>query len=459
MLFYSKEAALLVYDQVNRDNPDLVVELTPAIAALTSGPTTVSLNGRNTKAVFTGFPGSGLQGNATVFYDRVNLSTLFNFVPKIYMPDTVATYRDALPVINEALGLSLTANDITSPDAVFSQSAAIPKTGKITIAGNCPAFIGSISFTYQLEGSGYYPDSGPGPKTLLQGDSLRGYFGVVDSAELFTHKALVDTLFLKGTKPTLSPGTEGWHKFFYQGRVLYFPLTAVGYTIAWQTLYQEGLVYGADGPGAYPAPVGSPIDQGRIVTAESVNEGKFYYRVRLPSLGKDPISAANPLPATEYAGSELEMFNYLYNRKWASMTGAGWTTYMLTQQSAVTNTASVKLVTGSLSTTAGIPKTTANASYCWFPVIELVDKNGTTLMLEEIMGNVDRTLQPIPVTPVNTMELHPVVMGNAKTVEFGPVLFDTNNSMALHPVTLGLPKTVDFTPIVFTTEIYTPPES
>ncbi|ANZ49237.1 virion structural protein [Erwinia phage Machina] len=457
MLFYSKEAALLVYDQVNRDNPDLVVELTPAIAALTSGPTVVSSNGRNTKAVFTGFPGSGLQGNVTLFYDRINLSTLFNFVPKVYMPDTVRNYRDALPVINEALGLSLTANDITTPDALLTQSSAAPQSGKITIVGNCPAFTGAISFTYMLEGAGFYPDSGPGPKTLLQGDSLRGYFGVVDSAELFTHKAIIDAVFLKGTKPVLSPGTEGWHKFFYQGRVLYFPVSAIGYTIAWQTLYGEGLVYGVDGPGPYPS--GTPVDQGRIIAADSVSEGRFYYRCRLPSLGKDPVSATNLLPATEYAGSELEMFNYLYNGKWAALRGAAWTVYIMTQASVVGTLTNHKVITGSLAASTNIPKTMASTSYTWFPVLELVDKNGTTLGLEEIKGNVDHTLYPILFDTTNTMELHPVVLGNPRTVEFAPVLFSADNSMALHPVTLGLPKTVDFTPITFTAELYTPPES
>ena len=165
MLFYSKESALLVYDQVNRDNPDLVVKLTPAIAALTSGPTSVTLNQRNTKAVFTGYPGTGVQGNVTVYYDRINLATLFNFVPTVAIKDTVLTVRDALPAINNALGLTLVASDLQSPDASLPKPSASPQTLKLNISGNCPAFTGSLTIRYTVPSGAIYPDSGPGPKT------------------------------------------------------------------------------------------------------------------------------------------------------------------------------------------------------------------------------------------------------------------------------------------------------
>lgn len=159
MLFYSKESALLVYDQVNRDNPDLVVKLTPAIAALTSGPTSVTLNQRNTKAVFTGYPGTGVQGNVTVYYDRINLATLFNFVPTVAIKDTVLTVRDALPAINDALGLTLVASDLQSPDASLPKPSVSPQTLKLNISGNCPAFTGSLTIRYTVPSGAIYPDS------------------------------------------------------------------------------------------------------------------------------------------------------------------------------------------------------------------------------------------------------------------------------------------------------------
>ncbi|ANZ48449.1 virion structural protein [Erwinia phage vB_EamM_Caitlin] len=456
MLFYSKEAALLVYDQVNRDNPDMVVELTPAIAALTSGPTTVSSNGRNTKAVFTGFPGSGLQGNATVYYDRINLAQLFNFVPLVSIEDTVTTYQDALPTINDALGLSLTAADIQNPTTALPKPNISAQTLKLTISGNCPAFTGSLTVTYRVPGGASYPDSGPGPKELLQGNTIAGYFGTTTSAELFTHQQLITEVFKKGTLPSIYVGTEGWHKFFYQGRVIYVPITQIADKVSWNTLYNEGVVYGTDDNGKYPAT--APVNQGRVISFAGPDGERFYFTVRLPSGGKDPYVPGTPT-AAELAGSEAELINFLYNGQWGKLTGGFWTNYTLFRDTLSTNNAYNRVATLSGSAWSNFAKATGGGTFYWIPILELVDKNTVTLGLEDVLGNVDHTLQPIPVTPVNTMELHPPVLGNAKTVDFGPVLFSTDNSMALHPPALGLPKTVDFTPIAFTAEMYTPPES
>lgn len=456
MQFYSKAALELVYDQVNRDNPHLPVALTPAIAALTSGPSAVSSNGRNTRAVFTGYPGSGVQGNVTLYYDRVNLATLFNFVPAVFLPDTILTYRDALPLLNAALGLELRPADITTPDAALSKSGAAPQTGKITIVNACPAFTGSFSFTYMLEGAGFYPNSGPGPKNLLQGDSLLGYFGTVSADEIFTHKKLVDTVFAKGVKPNVYSGTEGWYKFFYQGKVLYFPVSPCGYNVSWATLYSEGLVYGADGTGKYPFPAASPVDQGRIFPADSLSEGRFYYRVRLPSAGPDPFPNSTPGSGI-YGGSEIEMINFLYNGKWAKLSGTYWTLWCMLQNSIVGATTSAKEATLSMASWGNFIKSTTDGNIYWYPMLELVDTGSVTLGLEDLRANIDHTLLPITFTPQLTLQIAPVGMTNAKTVDYAPILFGVANSLVITPIPFGLPKTVDFTPITFTVEIYTPP--
>ncbi|AWN08865.1 putative virion structural protein [Salmonella phage SPAsTU] len=455
MQFFSKEAKLLVYDQVNRDNPDLIVKLTPAIAALTSGPTNVTLNARNTKAVFTGFPGTGLQGNVTVYYDRVNLATLFNFVPPVAIKDTILTVRDALPVISAALGLVITAEDITTPDAALPKPSASPQTLKLTIAGNCPAYTGSLTISYTVPGGAIYPDSGPGPKTLLQGNTIAGYFGTTTAAELFTHQKLIDATFTKGVLPTTYGGTDGWYKFFYQGRVIYLPINPVGYNVTWNTLYSEGLVYGTDDNGKYPA--ATPVNQGKVLSFTAANGEKFYFRIRLPSAGKDPYVSGTPT-AADLSGSEFEMFNFLYNGTWAKLTNVHWGLFCLLKDTLSTNTANHRMATLSSASWTNLGKATAGNNYYWFPVLELVDKTTTTLGLEEIRGNFDHTLQPLSVKANNEFKLTPVVLGNAKTVEFAPVALSADSSFALHPVALNLPKTVDYQPVVFAAEPYTPPE-
>ncbi|QVW28665.1 putative virion structural protein [Erwinia phage pEa_SNUABM_8] len=456
MQFYSKAALELVYDQVNRDNPQLPVKLSPTIAALTSGPSVSSTNGRNTRAVFTGFPGSGVQGNVTLYYDRVNLATLFNFVPLVYLPSTVTTYRDALPLLNVALGLALTAGDITTPDATLAKSSGVPQNGKITIVTSCPAFAGSLSFSYMLKGAGYYPNSGPGPKQLLHGDSLMGYFGRVSEKDLYTHSELF-TLLLNGTAASAASGTEGWYKFFCQGAVIYLPVTPMASGVSWSMLYNAGIVYGVDGVGSYP--MSPSVSQAKILTKDTTSDGRIYLRPKLPTASKaDPMSTATgSLSASELSGSVLDMMMKVRDGTWESNTYAGWTNWVQMLNSVQGQTQNNKLVTMLGQSAANVSKTTAGAGYYWWPVLELVDKNGTTLGLEELRANVDHTLQPITFTPELTLQIAPVALTNAKTVDYAPILFGTDNSLQITPTMFGLPKTVDFAPITFTAEIYTPP--
>ncbi|ANZ48724.1 virion structural protein [Erwinia phage vB_EamM_ChrisDB] len=456
MQFYSKAALELVYDQVNRDNPHLPVTLTPANAALTSGPSAVSSNGRNTRAVFTGYPGSGVQGNVTLYYDRVNLDALFNFVPAVFLPDDVLTYRAALPFINEALGLSLLPADITTPDAALKKSSGVAQSGKLTIVSGCPAFTGNLNFTYMLEGAGYYPDSGPGPKQLLQGDTIMGYFGRVASSDLFTHAELV-TMLLTGTGAKLVSGTEGWYKFFYQGTIIYLPVTPVANTISWSLLYGAGIVYGVDGVGTYP--MSPAVNQGKILTKDTASDGRIYLRPKLPTASKnDPMTTATgTLPIADTAGSVLDLMLKVRDGTWESNSYSDWSQWVQMRNSVQGQTQNNKLITMLGQSATNVNKTTAGAGYYWWPVLELVDKNGTTLGLEELRGNVDRTLTPITFTPQLTLQIAPIAMTNAKTVEYSPILFGTENSLAISPTAFALPKTVDFTPITFSAEIYTPP--
>lgn len=455
MLFYSKESALLVYDQVNRDNPDLVVKLTPAIAALTSGPTSVTLNQRNTKAVFTGYPGTGVQGNVTVYYDRINLATLFNFVPTVAIKDTVLTVRDALPAINDALGLTLVASDLQSPDASLPKPSASPQTLKLNISGNCPAFTGSLTIRYTVPSGAIYPDSGPGPKTLLQGNTIAGYFGTTTIAELFTHSQLLNATISAGALPPVHSGAEGWYKFFYRGRVIYLPISPVASSISWNTLYTNGLVYGTDDNGKYPA--ATPVNQGRIISFTGADNKRFYFRVRLPSAGKDPYVSGTPT-AAELAGSEFEMFNFLYNGTWDKPINSYWALFCLLKDTLNTNVANHRMATLSGASWTNLGKSSSAGNYYWFPVLELVDKSTVTLGLEDIHGAVDYSLQPCSVSAENTFSLKPLVLGNPDTTDFEPVVVTSENSFALHPPALTLPKTVDFQPIAATAEMYTPPD-
>lgn len=145
-------------------------------------------------------------------------------------------------------------------------------------------------------------DSGPGSKTLTAGGTAQlGYFGTVESKLVFPFETL----------PTLFPLTEGtetnatpdWLKFANGGKILFVAKKPMRTDISWQTLYQAGLVYGVDGPGRSPLPVGSPVNQLRIVKS-----GGFKYRLRLlqgadadPSDSLDRVTDSVGYRNSEYA--------------------------------------------------------------------------------------------------------------------------------------------------------------
>ena len=277
MAFYSKEATLLVYDQVNRDNPDLPSPLTPSNSVITKAAATVSSNGRNTRATFTRLPGSGMQGSITVYYDRINLTKLFDFTPLVYFPDTVTTQAAALPYINEALGLSLTAADITSPTGNVPKPNAGIKTITLTIATGNPAFLGTLAVRYLVTAVGYYPNSGPGPKYLRVGNTAMGYFGLIQGSDFITRQQVCDRAFLKTKVTAVTAADDVWAKFFYQGKVIYFPTKYIVAGIRWADVYNEGLVYGTNDNGKF-----TPNSQSARNQYRTVKKNGYEYIVRLP---------------------------------------------------------------------------------------------------------------------------------------------------------------------------------
>jgi len=460
MQFYSKAALQLIYDQVNRDNPNLPVALSPTNAALTKTPVVVSVGtyGRNTRVEFTAYPGSGLQGKITLYYDRINLSQLINFAPTIYAKASILTQKAMLATINDALGITLSDTDLASPDAAITAPNAAVQSATFSIINTSPAFTGSLVFSYQVKSSGFYPKSGPGPKNLLLGDTVMGYFGTVDPADMFSHAELIKAAFLKTYKPTTYGGTEGWYKFFYNSKVLYLPINPVGYNVEYATLYSEGLVYGTDDTGKYP--MSPAVNQNRMLGRDSVSEGRFYFRVRLPSLGPDPFTNGTP-GSGNYQGSEAQMFNYLVSGKWASLNNVHWNLYCLFQNSVSGNTAAAfKLATLSLGGWTNAGKGTVGGSgssnWYWFPVLELVDTTNTLLGLDTPFGQMDMSLKTIPFNIEQSLQVSVLQPGSPKTIDFLPITFDVDQSLYVKPIIPGQPKTVDFRPIPFKTEIYTP---
>lgn len=113
---------------------------------------------------------------------------------------------------------------------------------------------------------GDYPNSGPGPTTLKVGDTELGYFGRVASSALMSYVALRTHL----TTTAWQTNTDmGWLKFMFKGKVLFIAQTWCYHNVSWQDVYKAGAIYGVNGPGAYPAPAGTPINQYKPVTIQA----------------------------------------------------------------------------------------------------------------------------------------------------------------------------------------------
>lgn len=123
---------------------------------------------------------------------------------------------------------------------------------------------------------GFYPDTGPGPQTILRGDWASGYFGTVSNTEFFNTAELKLMLTAQqGNMFTYDP--QEWHKFIFRGRIVFFPATMHSKTNSVQMAYQYGMMYGTDD-------VGSIVPQGATATKQDckVTKDGRTYRIRLP---------------------------------------------------------------------------------------------------------------------------------------------------------------------------------
>lgn len=164
MGLYTEPSMELLCQQIVRDNPGLAGKITADSVGVRGVPVARNVNGRNTQITLVGKPGKGFAGEITVYYDRLNLASLFKSGPNmVSIPRSAQTHAEALPAFNELNGLNLTASDITSPNVALMKYAT-PETVTLTAHANSLCYTGSCKMTYVYEPIAMYPKSGPGPK-------------------------------------------------------------------------------------------------------------------------------------------------------------------------------------------------------------------------------------------------------------------------------------------------------
>lgn len=123
------------------------------------------------------------------------------------------------------------------------------------------------------------PYTGPGPQILMRGTWDNGYFGRLALADLFSAVELLNVCGLNVAYAVAA--TAYWGKYVYKGKILYFPDGGIGGTqVSWESLYQNGVVYGTIPSADWPASVKSTY--GTIPQAKQVNKGEHAFIVRLP---------------------------------------------------------------------------------------------------------------------------------------------------------------------------------
>lgn len=209
------------------------------------------------------------------------------------LPDTLSLYwsttaftQDTLPTNKIVLDPgAVTYTDTTVPDRTtrYYMVEAIK-------AGSNPQYSQCLLF-------GNFSKTGPGNNTVLRGNWNAGYMGFIPAAQFFTVTQLRAAVGAAALGP--SPGdvaVTGWYKFVYKGNILFIPNGALSQTgaITWSQIYNLGLAYGVDGPGAAPFDLTkagfSPAITALVNQKKVVTVGADSFLVRLPKNSTAPTS-------------------------------------------------------------------------------------------------------------------------------------------------------------------------
>ncbi|QVW28664.1 hypothetical protein pEaSNUABM8_00167 [Erwinia phage pEa_SNUABM_8] len=154
MLNYAKPSNELVFDLINRDNPNLPIKVDASncyVEKITTVPVNAASNNRNTSARLRGVQGSGFRDAITVYYDRVNLSRLMPWgtaVQTQFVTFDAPTLHAAFAVLLDTYGINFAAIDITNYALSGVSSPNYTSTVNISALGTSPAYVGSTAARY-----------------------------------------------------------------------------------------------------------------------------------------------------------------------------------------------------------------------------------------------------------------------------------------------------------------------
>ena len=254
-----------------------------------------------------------------------------------------------------------------------------------------------VSQNYRIQAIGR---RGPGEQTLAQGTNALGYFGPVPSADFISINELVTRTNLRSqaTAIGIAQPMPVWHKFVRKGKILFIPERPVAYNVAWQHLYNLGMVYGREDSGS------NPLMSTKVVQNAKVTIGADTYRVRLlkGATDQDYTAWSNGLveiypefddlvyPLLHTVPDNQRLDNLFANGKmtgieffqsWSVMSAiicqelmsAGNCMYRMTSLSSGQYDYNTDLL-GVLQYRSSVVTTSSSSTYGWLPVLELIEE-------------------------------------------------------------------------------------
>lgn len=312
---YSKTSFDLLCEQVNRDNPELEVPFSRNTVVLLQGPLTTNLGSskRNTRAIFNGIQGSGINGKKEVFYDRRDIGKLYGPAKIIASaPSTATVVKDLLPSLNEQLGLGLEPADLANGDVSLG-NASVQGSFTLQIAPTSVAYTGSLAISWKRAPVGLFPESGPGSKLMLFGSLEAGYFGIVPESALFNKVAFYNAINdgSEANVGDLAPESPGFYfKFAYKNRFLFVPATPLIDNISWLAIYNKSGLYGPTQQ-AHNVPEGTAkVDQSQRIINVMEKSKLWQLKPKLAAGSQlDPASSVNYTDANR-GGEWYDLFRH-----------------------------------------------------------------------------------------------------------------------------------------------------
>jgi len=156
---YQKASLDLLYDLINKDNPDLPYKVSKDTFVVHAGPTVLTPTVDapfNTSVVMRGIQGAGYRGLITFRYNRIDLGNLFKDIKVVVTHYTANTYELLRPMFNSMYGMALDASEWNNSS--FSNNASnttftLANTLGIPAATSSLAFIGRIPSFQWLRGT------------------------------------------------------------------------------------------------------------------------------------------------------------------------------------------------------------------------------------------------------------------------------------------------------------------